>query len=60
MYKQYIFYKIKMDITYLIFLSLSLVIASIGIMFRMDSIQALIISFIMLVVAGSIIKTSGD
>ena len=47
-----------MDIMYLIFLTLVLVIISVSIMFRQDSLKSLFISFILLVIAGTLVTTS--
>lgn len=47
-----------MDIMYLIILTIFLVIVSIGLMFRNDSLKTLFASFIILVIAGTIVTTN--
>lgn len=44
-----------MEIAYLIFIVLFLIIASIALMFRNDDMQTILLSFALLVVAGSIV-----
>jgi len=48
-----------MDITYLIILTLVLVIISIALMFKNDSLKTLFASFIILVISGTIVTTAG-
>jgi hypothetical protein len=47
-----------MDIIYLITLTILLVIISLGIMFKKDSLSSMFISFILLVIAGTIVTTN--
>lgn len=47
-----------MDIVYLIALTFFLVIVSIVIMFRSDSLSAIFTSFVILVIAGTIVTTN--
>lgn len=47
-----------MDIVYLIVLTILLVIVSLGIMFKKDTLSAMLVSFVLLVIAGTVITTN--
>ena len=47
-----------MDIIYLIILTILLIIVSLGIMFKNDSLTSMFVAFVLLVIAGTVITTN--
>ena len=47
-----------MDITFLIVITIVMVIASVALMFKNDSLKTLFVSFVILVIAGTIVTTN--